>query len=44
VFAGMLIATLVGIFFIPLFFSVIARFAKARAVAAPAAPQLAEER
>jgi len=41
VFAGMLVATLVGIFFIPLFFSVIAGFTKNRA---PAAPVPAEER
>ena len=46
VFAGMLVATLVGIFFIPLFFSVIAGMARQRVPAAPspAEPVLAEER
>ena len=35
VFAGMLVATLVGIFFIPLFFSVIAGLTTRRVAAAP---------
>jgi len=43
VFAGMLIATTVGIFFIPLFFTVISRLSQRRAVASAALPAPAAE-
>jgi multidrug efflux pump subunit AcrB len=43
VFAGMLTATMVGIFFIPLFFTVISRLSQRRAVASAALPAPATE-
>jgi multidrug efflux pump len=44
VFAGMLVATLVGVFFIPLFFSVIAVFSRRTVAAAVPEPAAVEER
>jgi len=43
VFAGMLTATMVGIFFIPLFFTVVSRLSQRRAVASAALPSPATE-